>query len=110
MAVTAEITDITWFPNYPNKKLPPDTYMVVALVTFKNTGSSSGNIHVRLYSSVNGSDWSLERNYTWALGSGRTGTAPVTGHSPNRGTWHVAITAFGEDKQEPSLPDPATCP
>jgi len=113
MAVIAKILGITWFPDYPDKNnIPPNTNMTVAQAYIRNTGSSSGYISTRLYSSVNGSDWSLVENIARYFHSGDIKIINITWTSPNSpgATWHVAVTTFGDGENEPSLPDPATCP
>jgi len=106
-ATTAEITDITWFPDYPDKKLPPDTEVKDAEFTVKNTGEKDGNVTINAYVSWNGSQWFHAARHVDFMNAGQSLGYNLRGRTPSsEGTLHIAITVFGEDEQEPSLPSP----
>jgi len=105
----AAIEDITWFPDYPDKQLPPNEEITVATLDMRNAGAKTGNVYFKVYV-VSSGQWTLATSDNYYLNPNQSVSLTIKGTTPASGILHVAIVAYGEDETEPALPDPSTCP
>ncbi len=105
---SSKITNIAWFPDYPDRKVPPNTKITIANLTIKNVGDADGTIYVNAYQ-YTGTNWQKNASNTYSLAAGASKSLTLTGITPSSGKLHIAITTYAEGETEPALPN-GECP